>query len=150
MLIYCCSISYITHIWLYTYSSKVYEVAPSLFMVDVRKAAGDTLEYHKVTLLYAVQNLQIFNLRSNQVFHPFDPDYFLQFYKNLCTKIDHIIWRPKEGMPSPALLGPMTFWSSFRYEPNEISIYINDKSFLDKGLQRFMLRSTLLFNDSGS
>ncbi|KAH0929315.1 hypothetical protein HID58_015042 [Brassica napus] len=25
----------------------VYEVAPSLFMVDVRKAAGETLEYHK-------------------------------------------------------------------------------------------------------
>lgn len=27
---------------------QVFEVAPSLFMVDVRKAAGDTLEYHKV------------------------------------------------------------------------------------------------------
>ncbi|KAI5680820.1 hypothetical protein M9H77_02047 [Catharanthus roseus] len=27
--------------------SEVFEVAPSLFMVDVRKAAGDTLEYHK-------------------------------------------------------------------------------------------------------
>ncbi|XP_057550846.1 CBL-interacting serine/threonine-protein kinase 24-like isoform X1 [Amaranthus tricolor] len=26
---------------------EIYEVAPSLFMVDVRKAAGDTLEYHK-------------------------------------------------------------------------------------------------------
>ncbi|KAJ4708252.1 Non-specific serine/threonine protein kinase [Melia azedarach] len=26
---------------------EVYEVAPSLFMIDVRKAAGDTLEYHK-------------------------------------------------------------------------------------------------------
>ncbi|KAF8034457.1 hypothetical protein BT93_C0691 [Corymbia citriodora subsp. variegata] len=26
---------------------EVYEVAPSLFMVDVRKASGDTLEYHK-------------------------------------------------------------------------------------------------------
>lgn len=26
---------------------EVYEVAPSLFMVDVRKATGDTLEYHK-------------------------------------------------------------------------------------------------------
>ncbi|KAF6156675.1 hypothetical protein GIB67_017811, partial [Kingdonia uniflora] len=26
---------------------QVYEVAPSLFMVDVRKASGDTLEYHK-------------------------------------------------------------------------------------------------------
>ncbi|KAL3532324.1 hypothetical protein ACH5RR_005845 [Cinchona calisaya] len=26
---------------------EVFEVAPSLFVVDVRKAAGDTLEYHK-------------------------------------------------------------------------------------------------------
>lgn len=26
---------------------EIYEVAPGLFMVDVRKAAGDTLEYHK-------------------------------------------------------------------------------------------------------
>ncbi|CAM8925557.1 unnamed protein product [Rhodiola kirilowii] len=26
---------------------EIYEVAPALFMVDVRKAAGDTLEYHK-------------------------------------------------------------------------------------------------------
>jgi hypothetical protein len=31
---------------------KVFEVAPSLFMVDVRKAAGDTLEYHKVSFFY--------------------------------------------------------------------------------------------------
>ncbi|KAI9191605.1 hypothetical protein LWI28_010771 [Acer negundo] len=42
---------------------EVYEVAPSLFMVDVRKAAGDTLEYHK-------------------------------FYKNFCTQLENIIWRP--------------------------------------------------------
>lgn len=28
---------------------KVYEVAPCLYMVDVRKAAGDTLDYHKVS-----------------------------------------------------------------------------------------------------
>ncbi|KAI7726320.1 hypothetical protein M8C21_008118 [Ambrosia artemisiifolia] len=28
---------------------EVYEVAPSLFMVDVRKATGDTLEYHKAS-----------------------------------------------------------------------------------------------------
>ncbi|CAI0542869.1 unnamed protein product [Linum tenue] len=26
---------------------EVYEVAPSLFMIDVRKASGETLEYHK-------------------------------------------------------------------------------------------------------
>lgn len=31
---------------------KVFEVAHSLFMVDVRKAAGDTLEYHKVSCFY--------------------------------------------------------------------------------------------------
>ncbi|KAK6774544.1 hypothetical protein RDI58_029783 [Solanum bulbocastanum] len=45
---------------------EVFQVAPSLFMVDVRKAAGDTLEYHK-------------------------------FYKTFCTKIDDVIWKPKEG-----------------------------------------------------
>ena len=28
--------------------NQVFEVAPSLFMVDVRKVAGDTLEYHRV------------------------------------------------------------------------------------------------------
>ncbi|XP_035549100.1 CBL-interacting serine/threonine-protein kinase 24-like [Juglans regia] len=52
---------------------EVFEVAPSLFMVDVRKAAGDTLEYHK-------------------------------FYKDLCAKLDDIIWKPKEGMAIPACL----------------------------------------------
>ncbi|KAK3038027.1 hypothetical protein RJ639_032006, partial [Escallonia herrerae] len=56
---------------------EVFEVAPSLFMVDVRKAAGDTLEYHK-------------------------------FYKNLCAKLEHIIWKPKEGMSNSALLRTMT------------------------------------------
>ncbi|KAL5697981.1 cAMP-dependent protein kinase [Ranunculus cassubicifolius] len=48
---------------------EVFEVAPSLFMVDVRKASGETLEYHK-------------------------------FYKDLCTKLEHIIWSSVEGLPS--------------------------------------------------
>ncbi|KAF5802870.1 putative protein kinase CAMK-CAMKL-CHK1 family [Helianthus annuus] len=56
---------------------EVYEVAPSLFMVDVRKAAGDTLEYHK-------------------------------FYKDFCSKLAHIIWRPKEGLPASSLYRTMT------------------------------------------
>lgn len=56
---------------------EVFEVAPSLFMVDVRKAAGDTLEYHK-------------------------------FYKNLCSKLDHIIWKPAEGAAKSALLRTTT------------------------------------------
>lgn len=57
---------------------EVFEVAPSLFMVDVRKAAGDTLEYHK-------------------------------FYKNLCSKLESIIWRPAETSPDSGLLRQMTF-----------------------------------------
>ncbi|KAL9223982.1 hypothetical protein vseg_000060 [Gypsophila vaccaria] len=51
---------------------EVYEVAPSLFMVDVRKAAGDTLEYHK-------------------------------FYKQLCAKLERIIWRSSDN-PHSSLL----------------------------------------------
>ncbi|XP_057416706.1 CBL-interacting serine/threonine-protein kinase 24 isoform X2 [Lotus japonicus] len=31
---------------------EVYEVAPCLYMVDVRKAAGDTLDYHKVSCIF--------------------------------------------------------------------------------------------------
>ncbi|KAK7292055.1 hypothetical protein RIF29_07707 [Crotalaria pallida] len=56
---------------------EVYEVAPSLFMIDVRKAAGDTLDYH-------------------------------MFYKNLCAKLENIIWRPADTMPNPTLLRNLT------------------------------------------
>lgn len=56
---------------------EVFEVAPSLFMVDVRKAAGDTLEYH-------------------------------MFYKNLCSKLDSIIWRPREVSAKSTLLRTTT------------------------------------------
>ncbi|XP_026387713.1 CBL-interacting serine/threonine-protein kinase 24-like isoform X3 [Papaver somniferum] len=56
---------------------EIYEVAPSLFMVDVRKASGDTLEYHK-------------------------------FYKNLCSKLEHIIWKPTEDSAPSGLLKSMT------------------------------------------
>ncbi|KAK8482966.1 hypothetical protein V6N11_061777 [Hibiscus sabdariffa] len=37
---------------------EVFEVVPSLFMVDVRKAAGDTLEYHKFYKNFCVEVLQ--------------------------------------------------------------------------------------------
>jgi hypothetical protein len=32
-------------------SYQIFEVAPSLYMVDVRKVAGETLEYHRVCSL---------------------------------------------------------------------------------------------------
>ncbi|KAJ4953624.1 hypothetical protein NE237_030456 [Protea cynaroides] len=56
---------------------EVYEVAPSLFMVDVRKAAGDTLEYHR-------------------------------FYKNFCSKLEPIIWKPTEDAAKSSLLRTIT------------------------------------------
>lgn len=40
---------------------QIYEVAPSLFMVDVRKAAGETLEYHKVCkYIYSITVVVLF------------------------------------------------------------------------------------------
>ena len=33
---------------LWWYYLQIYEVAPSLYMVELRKAGGDTLEFHKV------------------------------------------------------------------------------------------------------
>ncbi|EMS54161.1 CBL-interacting protein kinase 24 [Triticum urartu] len=56
---------------------KIFEVAPSLFMVDVRKVAGDSLEYHR-------------------------------FYKNLCSKLESIIWRPIEVSAKSAFLRTTT------------------------------------------
>lgn len=56
---------------------EIFEVAPSLFMVDVRKVAGDSLEYHR-------------------------------FYKNLCSKLESIIWRPIEVSAKSALLRTTT------------------------------------------
>ncbi|KAJ4839235.1 CBL-interacting serine/threonine-protein kinase 24 [Turnera subulata] len=48
---------------------EVYEVAPLLFMIDVRKASGDTLEYHKYNfctgiLLFAVLQEFLFQARE--------------------------------------------------------------------------------------
>ncbi|KAK8455868.1 hypothetical protein SEVIR_4G231900v4 [Setaria viridis] len=56
---------------------EIFEVAPSLYMVDVRKVAGETLEYHR-------------------------------FYKNLCSKLDSIIWRPIEVSAKSTLLRTTT------------------------------------------
>ncbi|KAF7096961.1 hypothetical protein CFC21_098840 [Triticum aestivum] len=56
---------------------EIFEVAPSLFMVDVRKVAGDSLEYHR-------------------------------FYKNLCSKLESIIWRPIEVSAKSAFLRTTT------------------------------------------
>ncbi|CAI0544820.1 unnamed protein product [Linum tenue] len=35
-------------------ATEIFEVAPSLYMVEVRKSGGDTLEFHKVWIFYCV------------------------------------------------------------------------------------------------
>ncbi|KAJ9548653.1 hypothetical protein OSB04_021196 [Centaurea solstitialis] len=78
---------------------EVFEVVPSLFMVDVRKAAGDTLEYHKA------RNFNHFLYLSKLFIQVF---FLEEFYKDFCTKLDHIIWKPKEGLPNSTLYRTMT------------------------------------------
>ncbi|KAL5145207.1 CBL-interacting serine/threonine-protein kinase 8 [Glycine soja] len=53
------SMGFKTHIRNY----KIFEVAPTFYMVDIQKAAGDTGEY-------------------------------LKFYKNFCSNLEDIIWKP--------------------------------------------------------
>lgn len=35
-------------------ASQILEVAPSLYMVELRKSEGDTLEFHKVSLMHEI------------------------------------------------------------------------------------------------
>ncbi|THG06702.1 hypothetical protein TEA_002720 [Camellia sinensis var. sinensis] len=52
-------------------ATEIYEVAPSLCMVELRKARGDTLEFHKLNTALSL----------------------LQFYKNLATGLKDIVWK---------------------------------------------------------
>lgn len=88
-------------------------------MVDVRKAAGDTLEYHKVGVHKLMHSLDSYFVSPYTLFHErlhacisyssyISCCYFLQFYKNFCAKLEEIIWKPKEGMSSSNLVRTMT------------------------------------------
>ncbi|MQM11567.1 hypothetical protein Taro_044474 [Colocasia esculenta] len=78
-------------------ATEVFQVAPSLHMVEVRKAKGDTLEFHKGpfsgTSWFLLQILvrDIF-LESWLVF------LFLEFYKNLSTCLKDVVWKSEEDM----------------------------------------------------
>jgi hypothetical protein len=47
------------YFYLLLYFNQIFQVAPSLHMVEVRKAKGDTLEFHKVSLCYFLLGLNI-------------------------------------------------------------------------------------------
>ncbi|KAL9260422.1 CBL-interacting protein kinase 24-like protein, partial [Drosera capensis] len=98
---------------------EVFEVAPSLFMVDARKAAGDTLEYHKEVGIRNSMDLKSFPIQlkfltwaksacSRSLFSVRFSLLFAKathtFYKNFVAKLDHIIWKPREGVAHPSLV----------------------------------------------
>lgn len=45
-------------------SFQVFEMAPSLFMIEVRKAMGDTLDYHKVRSTLFITCIRVDNSQS--------------------------------------------------------------------------------------
>lgn len=94
---------------------QIYEVAPSLFMVDVRKAAGETLEYHKVYKYISNNNSCIITVLRIRVIFCFVVS---QFYKKLCSKLENIIWRATEGIPKSEILRTITFWSQLKSNKN--------------------------------
>jgi hypothetical protein len=49
----------------YAFFIQILQVAPSLHMVEVRKAKGDTLEFQKVTTMHA----KIMPMKETRVFH---------------------------------------------------------------------------------
>lgn len=62
-------------------------------MVELRKARGDTLEFHKVSLSSAtrlahplIYVTKILNL------------FLLQFYKNLSTGLKDVVWKSEDDM----------------------------------------------------
>lgn len=59
-------------------------------MVDVRKAAGDTLEYHKVSF----HNYISLKKDTGRPKLHFIVCVALQFYKKFCGNLENIIWKP--------------------------------------------------------
>lgn len=75
-------------------------------MVEVRKAKGDTLEFHKVHQTKAGQLLLSFAYPSGfekekvvKMIHLcFLWSVMLQFYKNLSTCLEDVVWKTEEDM----------------------------------------------------
>lgn len=95
-----------------TWCLKVFEVTPSLYMVELRKSNGDTLEFHKVyVVIELVVSLFILwcltlcwshaTLRMNEQTYWFchgigcvSP----QFYHNISNGLKDVMWKPESGI----------------------------------------------------
>ncbi|WVZ54628.1 hypothetical protein U9M48_005395 [Paspalum notatum var. saurae] len=72
-------------------ATEILQVAPSLHMVEVRKAKGDTLEFHKSPVIYVLFFVSIFSLSDAYLI--VQDAIFLQFYKNLSKTLKDVVWK---------------------------------------------------------
>jgi len=83
----------------------VFQVAPSLHLVEVRKAKGDTLEFHKVESNFASKDIAFNTVRKVFFWYLFGAyrlliciDLLLQFYKKLSNSLKSVVWKTEEEM----------------------------------------------------
>lgn len=90
----------------FLFPHQIFQVAPSLHMVQVRKAKGDTLEFHKVTFSSPVFSFSLLPLIPytclkvlimKELLIPRHIS-LLQFYKNLSTCLEDVVWKTEEDM----------------------------------------------------
>lgn len=71
-------------------------------MVEVRKAKGDTLEFHKVLMFHPLFHVfYCFQFNLFYCHHYIFLNSFcasLQFYKNLSTSLDDVVWRREDDV----------------------------------------------------
>jgi predicted nucleic-acid-binding Zn-ribbon protein len=67
-------------------------------MVEVRKAKGDTLEFHKVTIIHA----KIMLVKEQYMVLMCVNCNFLQFYKNLSKTLKDVVWKSEDLQMQPA------------------------------------------------
>ncbi|KZV50884.1 CBL-interacting protein kinase 9 [Dorcoceras hygrometricum] len=75
-------------------ATEVFEVAPSLHMVELRKTGGDTLEFHKACqyLTLSLLDSLFYVFRLTDYLNSFAISYHEQFYKTFSSGLKDIVW----------------------------------------------------------
>ncbi|PKA57966.1 CBL-interacting protein kinase 32 [Apostasia shenzhenica] len=91
-------------------ATEVFQVAPTLHMVEVRKAKGDTLEFQKIQV--TISQLEFGGSKQLTHVETYIMEGFEAFYKKLSTSLKDVVWIPEEEEASPKPRCPATKASS--------------------------------------
>lgn len=73
-------------------------MAPSLHMVELRKVGGDTLEFHKVYMIFMIwRDLYNINILISCLTAFQFSEIKWQFYKNFSTGLEDIVWTTEQN-----------------------------------------------------